>query len=159
MNQKKMALMLKGIATVVGIMGILFFGILMPIMANDCRISYTEVDYLYWPGMCFGWIIGILCYLALFMFWKICSEIGKDNSFSIENVKALKTIAILAAIAGFMWFAAMLGLICFKIMSIGFFVLMSMAILVSISVSIIAIVLAHLVYKAYELKQETELTI
>ncbi len=159
MNQLKMSYMLKGIVIVIGVMGALFFVLMMPMLANDCRRSYSEAAYLYWPGLYYGWAIGVICYLALFQFWKICVEIGRDNSFSKENVKSLNLIGYLAIAAACLWFAGLIVLIVLGMISIGFFVLMFMAIIVSISISIIAIVLSHLVDKAYALKQENELTI
>ncbi|MBQ3584256.1 MAG: DUF2975 domain-containing protein [Lachnospiraceae bacterium] len=159
MNQKKMSILLKGIAIMVGIMGALFLIILMPMLAKDCKEIYKEFAYLYWPGICYGWLIGIICFGALYQFWKICNEIGKDNSFSMENIKSLNTISMLAFLVAAIWFAGLVGLIMIGSMSISFFLLMSLATLVSLAISIIAIVLSHLVRKAYELKQESELTI
>ncbi len=159
MNQKKMSVMLKSIALIAGVMGLLFLAILMPVLADDCKRMYSEVAYLYWPGLCYGWLIGIIYYMALFQFWKICNEIGRDNSFSKENIKSLNIISILAILASGIWFAGIVGLILIKSISIGFFVLMSIAVLISLAVSVIATVLSHLVRKAYELKEESELTI
>lgn len=159
MNQKKMSVMLKGIAVTAGIMGLLFFTILMPVLADECREIYEEAAYLYWPGICYGWLIGIICYIALFQFWKICNEIGRDNSFSKENIKSLNIISLLAVIVSGIWFAGLVGLILIGLISIGFFLLMSFAVLVSLAVSVIATVLSHLVQKAYELKEDSELTI
>lgn len=159
MNQKKMSIMLKSIAVMAGVMGLLFLTILMPVLADDCRNMYSESAYLYWPGLCYGWLIGIIYYMALFQFWKICNEIGRDNSFSKENIKSLNIISILAVLAAGIWFAGLVGLILIKSISISFFALMSIAILISLAVAIIATVLSHLVRKAYELKEESELTI
>lgn len=159
MGQKKMSIMLKCIAVIVGIMGALFLTVLMPVMADECRSMYKEVTYLYWPGICYGWMIGIMCYMALYQFWKICNEIGRDNSFSKENVKSLNIISLLALVVSGIWFAGLVGLILNGTISIGFFVLMSLAVFVSLAISVIAAVLSHLVQKAYELKEESELTI
>lgn len=159
MNQKKMSIMLKGIAVMAGVMGLLFLIILMPALADDCRKMYSKSAYLYWPGICYGWLIGIICYIALYQFWKICNEIGRDNSFSKENIKSLKIISMLAILESCIWFAGLVGLILIGSISISFSIMMSIAVLASIAVSIIATVLAHLVQKAYELKEESEFTI
>lgn len=159
MNQKKMSIMLKSIAVIAGIMGLLFLTILMPVLADDCRKMYSEAAYLYWPGLCYGWLIGIIYYMALFQFWKICNEIGRDNSFSKENIKSLNIISILAILAAGIWFAGIVGLILIKTISFSFFAMMSIAVLISLAVAVVATVLSHLVRKAYELKEESELTI
>lgn len=159
MNQKKMSFMLKGIAIMAGTMGLVFLAVLMPMLAMDCKREYEESAFLFWPGICYGWLIGIMCYVALFQFWKICVEIGRDNSFSLENIRSLNIISKIAVIVTIIWFTGLVGLIIMGSISIGFFILMSVAVLLSLAVAVVATVLAHLVQKAYELKKETELTI
>lgn len=159
MSQKKMCIMLKGITILAAVIGIVFLTVLMPMLAVECKRMDEKTAYLFWPGLCYGWLIGIMCYIALFQFWKICNEIGKDNSFSAENVNSLNIISKIAIMVTVLWFAGLVGLIVIGSMSIGFFILMSVAVMVSMAVSIIATVLAHLVQKAYELKKDADLTI
>ena len=159
MNQKRMSLMLKSVTIIIGLMGTVFFLILLPALANDLRNGYKEATYLYWPGLLYGWLIGVIVYAALYNFWKICCEIGKDNSFSKENIKYLNNIGLLAIIAATVWFTGLVVLISINVISIAFFVLMVVGIIASVAIAIITIVLAHLVDKAYELKSENELTI
>lgn len=151
--------MLKGIAIMAGSIGLIFLAVLLPMLALDCRRMYEEAAFLFWPGLCYGWGIGILCYAALYQFWKICVQIGNDNSFSLENIRSLSIISKIAVIITLVWFAGLVGLIVTGFISIGFFILMALAVMLSLAVSIIATVLAHLVEKAYVLKQESELTI
>lgn len=154
-----MCIMLKGITVMAAIMGTVFLTVLMPVLAIDCKRDYEEAAYLFWPGLCYGWIIGIMCYIALYQFWKICIEIGRDNSFSDENIKSLNIISKIALAVTVIWFAGLVGLIIIGSISIGFFILMAVAVIVSLAISIVATVLAHLVQKAYELKKEADLTI
>lgn len=159
MSQTKMSVILKSISVVAIVMVTLFLTILMPILALECKATYDEVAYLFWPGLAYGWFIGGICYAALYQFWKICNEIAKDNSFSKENIKSLKIISGLGLFAAIVWFAGIVALIIMKCIGIGFFALMIFAIIVSLMISILAVALAHLVQKAYELKEEVELTI
>ena len=85
MSQKEVSRWLKGITIAIGLMGVLFFFVVMPYMAQDRADTYPEVSYLMWPGMIYGWGIGVICYAILYQFWKVCVEIGRDNSFSAEN--------------------------------------------------------------------------
>lgn len=159
MSQKKMCIMLKGITILAAVIGIIFLAVIMPMLAVECRQMDEESAYLFWPGLCYGWLIGFMCYMALYQFWKICNEIGRDNSFSAENVTSLNIISKIAIIVTILWFAGLVGLIIIGSISIGFFILMTVAVVVSIAVSIIATVLAHLVQKAYDLKKDADLTI
>lgn len=111
MSQKKMSMILKGISIVAFVMLTLFFIVLMPFMALRCKESYDEFAYLFWPGLIYGWCIGGICYAALYQFYKICNEIGKDNSFSKENIKSLNIISGLGLIAAIIWFIGIVSLI------------------------------------------------
>ena len=91
MSQKEVSKWLKVITILVGVAGIIFFFVVMPYMAYDVAAAYPEAAYLKWPGMIYGWGIGVICYAILYQFWKVCVEIGRDNSFSAENAKAFAT--------------------------------------------------------------------
>lgn len=144
MNQKKMSVMLKGIAVTAGMMGLIFLAVMMPMLALDCRREYEEFAYLFYPGLAYGWLIGILAFAALYEFWKICTEIGRDNSFSKENVLSLNRISMIAMIEAGIWFVGLVGLIIIGSIGIGFIVLMTVAIVISLAISIIATVLAQI---------------
>ena len=101
---------LKGVTIGVGFMGALFFAWIMPVTADTYRKAVPELAYLYWPGMIYGWVIGAGCYWILFQFWNVCTEIGRDNSFSMENVKSFQIISRTAAVIGVIWFTGMLFL-------------------------------------------------
>lgn len=159
MKQSVMAMWLKGITIVLGGMCVIFFGVLVPFLAYDCKRAFSEVAYLFWPGLIYGWSIGLLCFAALYQFFKICVQIGRDNSFSIENAKSLSLIGKLGIFAALEWFAGIVALIILKCIAPGIIILMIVAVIVSASVSIASIALSHLVMKAYELKQENEYTI
>lgn len=159
MNQKKMSVMLEIIAVIAVIMLLIFLVVLMPMLASECREIYPKSAYLYIPGICYGWYLGILCLTAVCYFLRICNEIGKDNSFSKENMHSLNIIGIIAIIAAASWFIVILILIFIGSMSIAFFALMTLAVIVSLAIAVIATVLSHLVQKAYEIKEENDLTI
>lgn len=154
-----MSMMLKGIDLTIGFMGTVFLVWIIPMLADEFRIIYVDAAYLYYPGICFFWVIGILGYISLYQFWKICVEIGKDNSFSKENIKSLNIISMLGIIAAILWFLAIVFLVFLKLFCVNLFIILGMMLFASLCISIVAIVLAHLVEKAYLLKVENELTI
>lgn len=150
---------LKGVTIGIAIMGVLFFAWIMPVTADTYRIAVPELAFLYWPGMIYGWTIGAGCYAILFQFWNVCTQIGKDNSFSMENVKSFQRISRIAAGIGVIWFVGMLFLAWNRWVNPAILVFMVVALFLCITVTIMAAALSHLVYKAYEMKQENELTI
>lgn len=159
MKQGEISKWLKAISIGVSIMGLLFFFVIVPQLAREYRANNPDIAYLYWPGLCYGWFIAVIYYSALFQFWKISCEIGRDNSFSSENAKAMVNIAKLVALAAMAWFAGMLFLGFIKLLNPGFIILFCGASFGSIAISVMAAALSRLILKAYELKQENELTI
>lgn len=159
MSQKEVSKWLKVITILVGAAGILFFFVVMPFMANDVAVAYPEAAYLKWPGMIYGWGIGVICYAILYQFWKVCVEIGHDNSFSAENAKAFATISRLATFMAVVWFGGMIFLIAVRCLGPAYGIFMILIAFICIVVAVLAAALSHLIYKSYELRQENELTI
>ncbi|MCI8446916.1 MAG: DUF2975 domain-containing protein [Eubacterium sp.] len=159
MKQSEIAKWLKLITWAIGILGAVFFFFLMPILAEEMKRGFPEAAYLYWPGLVYGYVIAAGCYAILFQFWTVCREIGRDNSFSKENAAAFKKISTLALVLAGVWFAGFAGLIVIRCVQPALMLFIIFAIFLSFVVAICAAALSHLVWKAYELKQENELTI
>lgn len=159
MRQMETAKWLKGITIILGIMGLLFFFLIMPLLAEEMAKNYPEVSFLYWPGLIYGWFIAFFCYAILLQFWKVCVQIGRDNSFSKENAKAFAVISRLALLLAGVWFFGMLALALKRWLNPGIGIFMILAVIISVIVAILAAALSHLIQKAYELKLENELTI
>lgn len=159
MKQAEIARWLKGITWGIGVMGAIFFFLLVPMLAGEMRQEYPEAAFLYWPGLLYNFVIAIGCYTILYQFWTVCQEIGRDHSFSKENAAAFRRISRIAVWLAIVWFAGLAGLTVMHYMQPGIMLFMVFAIFISFTVAICAAALSHLVFKAYELEQETELTI
>ena len=159
MKQIEISRWLKMITIAIAIIGMIFFLWIVPTLAEEMRDMYPEVAFLYWPGLIYGGLIAILCYLILFQFWKVCHEIGVDNSFSFENACSFKIMSRYAAIMAVIWFIGLVGLSIKNWLQAGIMLFMIFAIFASIVVAICTAALSHLVLKAYEMKKENELTI
>ena len=159
MNQKKLSLWLKAVIIAVGICGlIVYFGIL-PSISSDLIDSYPEFSSWYWPWMIFLWLTAIPCYSILVLAWKIAVNIGNDRSFSVKNAELLQSIAWL--IAGDILFF-FLGNVIFLFLSMnhpGIILLSLLICAIGIAVSIAAACLSHLVRKAADLQEQSDLTV
>ena len=82
MQQKEISRWLKAITIVLALMGAVFFLYIMPVLAMSWRDADESLAYLFMPGLLYGWCIAVICYAILYQFWKVCVQIGKDNSFS-----------------------------------------------------------------------------
>lgn len=159
MKQMEVSKWLKAITILTGIAGLLFFFLVMPVLAQDMAAAYPEVSYLMWPGMIYGWGIGIICYGILYYFWKVCVEIGRDNSFSAENAHSFAVISRLALLMAAVWFVGLIFLAVIHCLGPAFGIFMILCAFICVVVAVLAAALSHLVYKSYELRREQELTI
>ena len=94
MTQSKLAGLLKLITIGLGIIGACVYFLILPGIGQDWAAEEGYGGY-FWPWLLFLWGTGIPCYVALFEFWGICTEIKRDNSFCEENAIRLKTISLL----------------------------------------------------------------
>lgn len=155
-KQKKISRWLKGLVILLGVMGIFFFG---AVTALAFWMKVQRPQDLEWSFVFFSWYTAALCYGVLFQFWKVCTQIGRDNSFSLENAASFHRMAVLGGAAGAGYLLRMIYLcivtavrwqvvcynLCLILLSIVFFVLCE--------------ALSQLVKNAYEVKRENELTI
>ncbi len=83
-------------------------GVLSIYYAGTCNVmedADESLAYLFMPGLLYGWCIAVICYAILYQFWKVCVQIGKDNSFSKENAKCFRNISHFALLLAVVWFA------------------------------------------------------
>ncbi len=107
----------------------------------------------------FLYVTEVLTLVMLIIFWRVATEIGRDNSFSMENVKHFRYIGYCSgtismgylfrliyviANGNFTWFR--IGY-CLALMIFGILVLS------------VCLILSCLIKNAYEMKQENDLTI
>ena len=151
MSQKQVAGWLKGITLSIAGMGLLFFGLVVPYLAWDMAVTY--------PGILYGWGIAVFCYAILYQFWKVCVQIGRDNSFSGENARSFVVISRLAFVLAVVWFAGILFLAAKRALGPAFLIFMILLIFINVVIAVLAAALSHLIYKSYEMKQDAELTI
>ena len=159
MNQSSLAKWLKCIVVAVGLCGLLVYAWVIPSIGQALAASYPEFAYCYLPWIILIWVTGVPCYAVLAFGWRIAGNIGENRSFSAENAKLLKRIAVLAA-ADTGFFFAMNIVYWLLGMNHPGIVLMSLIVLViGIAISAASAILSHLVRKAADLQEQSDLTI
>lgn len=154
MRQKRISYWLRGIALVLGVMGVVFFGAL----TRYGFLLRAEGDPL-WGWVVTSWYIAVCCYLILFEFWRVSTQIGRNNSFSAENAASFHRMG-LCGIAGAVGFAARIAfLFAVGAADAGRVLLVAGELLLALIFTVLCEALARLVRCAYEMKQENELTI
>lgn len=94
MDQKKLAIWLKCIVIGCGLCGLALFGFILPRFLAYVAEEVPDLPHRAWQ--IFMWVLAVPCYAVLVCIWKMADEIRDDNSFSLENARLLRTIAILA---------------------------------------------------------------
>lgn len=159
MELKKMEKMLKAALLLIGVFGFAACFGLIPMIGKDIIRRAPEFSGWYYPWLLFLYSAAIPCFAALFVMWKVFGEIGADRSFTMANARRMKRIALLA-FGDAAWFAA--GNIVLLLVNMNHPGVLLAAICCAIGGAIIGIAgaaLSHLVQRAAELQEQSDLTI
>ena len=78
------------------LIGLLAAFVFLPMLASALLEEFPAYQKWYWPCLIYGWVVLLPGFAGLWEFWKICVEIGRDNSFSQKNARSLFRICLLA---------------------------------------------------------------
>lgn len=159
MEQKRIANILKAASAGAALVGAVFFFWYIPNVIDSLAFYNTEVSWLKWPGLAGMWVIGILCYLALWEFWRICTRIGRDNSFCRENARSMKRIGILALLTLSLIIGGFLFLVCIHYMNGALAMVIFFIVCIAGGIGVVCLSLSVLIGNAAKLKEENDLTI
>lgn len=157
--RRRIAASFYALGAVVGIVGAGGFFALMPLIAFDMALACPDLEWLLWPGLAAVWAVAALCYLALYEFFVLARQIGRNETFSARSAKALRMMSVFTGadaalmLAGLVFLCAMD--LCAPMIFIGFVV----AILFFVAVAVIASAISRFVLAAEKLRAENELTI
>ena len=159
MSQKSLSRWLKAVIVGLALCGLVVFGVIIPIVGQSIVVSAPEFGYCFWPWLIFAWVAALPCYGMLILGWKVAANIGADRSFSLENARLLKGVALLAGLDSALVFIVNAIFLLLNMNHPGVAILMLLAVFAGVAVSIAAACLSHLVRKAADLQAESDLTI
>ena len=156
MNRHALTRRLRLILIGTALCGLLFYSILLPYFIQQ---RYPDQPSAAWLCLALLWLSALPCYAVLLHGWRIVRNIGNDRSFTAENASLLRRISTLAA-----WDAGYIVLVNPILLLFGawdaMFLLMSVIVMfIGIAVSVAAAALSHLVLRAAELQEQSDLTI
>ena len=156
---KRVALVrtLKGVVIFLAVLAAIFYGLVFPDLIRGMGVA--EFDWLVTPSIVAVSLSAIPIVIALVLFWQICTEIGRDNSFSCANARYLSGIGLCALVdTGY----CAVGTVTVFVITGGHpsvLLLAVTAVLGGLAIAVAAFLLSHLVLKAAALKDENDLTI
>ena len=146
-------------ALAAAVLGLLAAFVFLPLLASAMLEEYPAYQKWYWPGLVYCWIVLLPGFAGLWEFWKICVQIGRDDSFSQENARSLFRICLLALTMAALLAAGVaalcllgMGLPALLIAMLGFAAACAL-------VALLANALSQLVRRAAAIKSENDLTI
>lgn len=102
----------------------------------------------------------ILCYMVLYRFYCVCNEIGRDNSFSRENAGNFTRMKFQLLILGGIWAGyAVAGLILNEGRYLTVVICAALLAVIFFTIAAFAGALSKLIERAYEIREENDLTI
>ena len=148
---------LKGVIVFLALMMAVYYIEIFPDRIREMGRQNANVTWLVTPGIIAISISAIPIAAALILFWKICTEIGKDNSFCHKNARWLSGIGVCALIdTGY----CAVGTVTLELLAGSPIWLLGTAVCVmGLAIALAAFLLSHLVLKAADLKAENDLTI
>jgi len=158
-KQKELSLWLKLIIVLCGCFGLLFCLYIGPETGRAVLLSSEILKGLYKPFVLFIWITGIPFFSALFLGWKLCSDIASDKAFTVKNANRLKRISILSMSEGVLYIGGLRYIFAAGSYHTSILVILLLILFFSVVISIFTSLLSHLIRKASEIKDDNDLTI
>lgn len=159
-KQIKLSKSLQILDFVIAVFVIAFFGGLIIVKYNHDGLLAPDFDTLLDTSLVVASAVSIVvCMAILFFFLGVCHEIGKDNSFSLENTASLHKMAICGGVYSAIYVVRELVQIITG--NHGAYTLGYNVIMIFLGIIFLGICecLSRLVKNAYEIKLENELTI
>lgn len=159
MKQINIAFRLKCICIAFAIAGLLFFFLVLPFIAGAAYQDSDQYAPLLVPGLAAAYLIGVLCYLILFQFWKVSINIGKNLSFCLENSNAFVWMSRYSMLIFVLCLIFLIYTFIQKLLFSGVLLLNLILLFLGMALAVLTSALSHLIENAYELKEENDLTI
>jgi hypothetical protein len=159
MKHAVLARCLKGIEIFIVLVGVLFYALMVPAVIGQFGRDFPEFEYLVMPSIIVISLSAIPVLVALALFWMICSNIARENSFCIANAKYLTAIGICSIIDSVYCFAFAVYLGSVGASSPGTAIICLGIIVAGLAIAVAAFLLSHLVYKAAQMEDEIKHTV
>lgn len=150
---------LKGTIVFLTLMAASLYILAFPEVIREMGAMEPEFEWLVTPCIIAVSLSAAPIAVALALFWRICTEIGRDNSFSHVNARYLTGIGICAMVDTGYCVVGTATVFAITGGQPGIMLLSMAAVLGGLMIALAAFLLSHLVLKAADLKAENDLTI
>lgn len=159
MTQKTLSVWLRIVALFAGAAGLSIFILVLPGAIANYLVLLPGTGWfaVMARGVCYGLCLPFAA--AIVEFYLICRRIGQNRSFTAANARSLRAIGFLSMADTALVFVLLIGLVAAQALDALFVLAVVLLMLVGVLVTVAAFTLSHLVLKAWQIKEENELTI
>ncbi len=147
---------------VVVALGIVALAIMIRFPVTEGRAANLDLFHIYAdPFLVYGYLASIAFFVALYQAFKLLGYIGQNKVFSLNSVKALRTIKYCAIVLGILIVMAGIYIMIFHAKDddpAGFLAMCFVTTFVSIVVATAAAVFGRILQSTVDIKSENDLT-
>lgn len=155
MKQKELSILLRVIVILCALAALVFGAFVCITAAKSILLDHNwESVYLSLTVLLFAPL-----FLALWELWRIFAEIGRDNSFCLENALRLRRVSFYALADTILELTSAVLLLSLDASHLVWLPVKLLLMLVGIAIAVASAALSHLTRKAALLKDENDLTI
>ena len=92
MKQKELSIWLRVTCLFVGLLVLIVCVLVLPSFAKEIAQNNPNLSYMYAPCLVYAVLASVPIFISLAFAWQIFTEIGRDNSFCVENAKRLRLL-------------------------------------------------------------------
>lgn len=165
MSQHTVSIILKFVVSIFALMGISLQHLYFPIYNNYYMEEYNIVSIGDFPFPVLAFVVSfvyIVYYIFLILFWRVCTHIGRYNSFSPINSKLFRLMAVCGFSVSFVALAAslILAISSYEKPGNNYFLTFFVGVFfIGLFIGGLCETLSRLIQHAYNVKKENELTI
>lgn len=159
MRQRTLSKRLKAVLIGIAVFGLILSFVIVPVYGRDIIDQYPEFGGWYLPWLIFAWVTSLPCFAILVLGRQVADRLGKGISFTVKNAKTLTMISRLSLSDAAIVAAGSLILLLLGMNHPGVVILTFLLAFVFIAFSVAVAALSHLVRKAADLQDQSDLTI
>lgn len=159
MRQKELEKWLKIVIIAVALCGLVVCAVAIPWIGHVLIAPDSQISDMYIPWLVLFIISAIPCYVILYLGWCVAVNIGKDRSFSMENARHIKLASKIILFDALYFFVVNICMWRIYVNHPGVILALVFIVFACVVASVVAAVLSHLVVKAADLQEQSDLTI
>ena len=159
LEAKELEKWLKIVIIAVALCGLVVCAVAIPWIGHVLIASDPQISDMYIPWLVLFIISAIPCYVILYLGWRVAVNIGKDRSFSLENARHIKLASKIILFDALYFFVVNICMWRIYVNHPGVILALVFIVFACVVASVVAAVLSHLVVKAADLQEQSDLTI